>query len=138
MTHSTTLRVRYSETDQMGIVYHTHYLVWCEVGRTEFIREIGGSYADVERTGIFLAVAEASVRYRASARYDDEIRVETTLARVQSRAVTFDYEIFRAAPGPDLRLATARTTLIALGADGAPRALPPELLERFRNATTAD
>jgi acyl-CoA thioester hydrolase len=137
MMSTTQTRVRYSETDQMGIVYHTHYLVWCEIGRTEFIRELGVSYAEVEREGVVLAVGEADVRYRAAARYDDVIRIDTTLVRVQSRAVTFAYELYRVSPGPEVRVATAHTTLIALDATGAPRTMPPELLERFRNATTA-
>src|SRR5690606_1798658 len=86
-SHTTKLRVRYAETDQMGVVYHTHYLVWCEIGRTDFIRQLGVSYAELERQGLFLAVAEANIRYAGSARYDDPIRVETWLDAVQSRMI---------------------------------------------------
>ncbi|MDZ7630965.1 MAG: thioesterase family protein [Gemmatimonadaceae bacterium] len=73
------LRVRYAETDQMGVVYHSNYLIWCEVGRTELIRQYGHSYADIERLGVGLAVSDAALRFHAPARYDDLIRVTTTL-----------------------------------------------------------
>ena len=72
-------RVRYAETDQMGVVYHANYLIWCEIGRTDHIRAMGTPYRDIEKQGITLAVSEASMRFHASARYDDLIRVETTL-----------------------------------------------------------
>ena len=137
LTSTSTLRVRYAETDQMGVAYHTHYLVWCEIGRTDFIRQLGVSYAELERAGLFLAVAEASIRYAGAARYDDPIRVETWVEGVQSRAITFGYSITR--DGNAARpLATATTRLISLDAQGAPRALPPSLLERFRGQLAAD
>src|SRR5688500_13761137 len=137
MTNTTEVRVRYAETDQMGIVYHTHYLVWCEIGRTELIRALGITYAEVEQRGYFLAVAQADVRFHAPARYDDVIGVVTRIERVQSRAITFAYDISRAAPGPVMRLASAHTTLVSLSADGAPTSMPPDLLERFRNAISS-
>ena len=95
MPHVSTIdfRVRYAETDQMGVVYHANYLVWCELGRTEFIRTLGVTYAELERQGVQLAVSEASIRFHAGARYDDMIRVSTTLAGVRSRMVTFDYDV---------------------------------------------
>jgi acyl-CoA thioester hydrolase len=125
-------RVRYAETDQMGVAYHTHYLVWCEIGRTDFIRTLGRSYASLEAEGVLLVVAEAQIRYAAAARYDDEIRVVTRLEKAQSRAVTFAYEIFREAGEGTQRIATARTRLVATGRDGVPRSLPAQLIERFR------
>ena len=134
MVSKSTFRVRYSETDQMGVAYHTHYLVWCEIARTDFIREFGKSYADLERDGLLLAVAEANVRYAASAKYDDLITVEARLERVQSRLLTFTYEIYREEPAPRALLATAMTKLIALTPDAATRQLPPELLQKFRDA----
>lgn len=109
-------RVRYAETDRMGVVYHANYLVWCEVGRTEYIRTVGVSYAELEARGLMLAVADASVRYHAPARYDDVIRVETTLTELRSRTITFEYLITNAATGS--RLVSARTTLVSLDADG--------------------
>jgi len=118
-------RVRYAETDQMGVVYHSHYLVWCEIGRTELIRRRGVPYADLEKRGTILAVAEANVRYLASARYDDRIRVSTTLALVRSRTLTFDYVIANA--DSNVTLAMARTALISLDGAGRPRALEPDL-----------
>lgn len=133
MRHSTYVRVRYAETDQMGVVYHTHYLVWCEIGRTEFMRSLGTAYADLERAGLLLAVAEASIRYAASARYDDLIQVQTWVDRVQSRSITFGYELWRAEPGPPVRLATASTKLVALDRSSSMRTLPAEILERFRH-----
>jgi acyl-CoA thioester hydrolase len=117
-------RVRYSETDQMGVVYHTNYLVWCEIGRTDFIRAGGLTYAELERRGVLLAVAEATIRYHAAARYDDLIRVDTTLAAVRSRAVTFDYLITNADTGE--RLSSARTVLVSLDRHGRPTTLPDE------------
>ena len=101
------IRVRYGETDQMGVVYHAEYLVWCEIGRTEYIRAAGLPYAEMERRGTALAVADASLRYHAPARYDDQVRVETSLRSVGSRAITFDYVIFNASSGA--KLCTART-----------------------------
>ena len=86
--HISEFRVRYSETDQMGVVYHAEYLVWCEVGRTDFIRALGLPYSELERQGTALAVAEANIRYHAPARYDDLVRVETRLVDVRSRAIT--------------------------------------------------
>ena len=126
-------RVRYAETDQMGVVYYANYLVWCEVGRTEFIRASGVSYAELERRGVGLAVAEATLRFHAPARYDDVIRVETTLTEVRSRTVTFEYVIANADTGA--RLVTARTTLVSLQPSGKTVALDAdvrELLERAR------
>ena len=118
------------------MAYHTHYLVWCEIGRTDLIREIDRSYADIERDGLLLAVAEAQVRYVASARYDDLVTVETRIERAQSRIVTFAYEIFRDEPGPRQLLATATTKLIALDRNASPRQLPKDLLQRFRDVQT--
>jgi acyl-CoA thioester hydrolase len=134
MKTSSSFRVRYAETDQMGVAYHTHYLVWCEIARTDFIRQFGITYADMERDGFLLAVADAQVRYIASARYDDLIVVEAWLERVQSRLLTFGYEIFRAEPEPRLLLATAQTKLIAIDRSATPRVLPTELLDRFKDA----
>lgn len=128
------VRVRYAETDQMGVVYHANYLVWCDIGRTDLIRNLGTSYADLEKDGLLLAVADASVRYHASAKYDDVVEIVTTLERVQSRMLLFHYEIRRVEPAPVTRLATASTRLVALGRDGAPRTLPPDVLALFRGA----
>jgi acyl-CoA thioester hydrolase len=118
-------RVRYAETDQMAVAYHAHYLVWCEIGRTHHIRGGGMSYRETEEQGVTLAVADASIRYRAPARYDDLIRVATTLSEVASRTVTFDYTVSNAESGQVL--ATARTVLISLDAAQRVVTLPPDL-----------
>ena len=128
-TTSLELRVRYAETDKMGVVYHSHYLIWCELGRTDHIRESGMSYREMEEGGILLAVAEASVRYRSPARYDDLVRVDTTLSDVSSRAVTFDYVISNAET--HARLATARTLLVALDTSHHVVTLPSTIRERL-------
>lgn len=132
----TRLRVRYGETDQMGFVYHPNYLVWCEIGRTELMRDLGYAYADIERSGIRLAVAEASLRYVRAAQYDDEVRIVTSIEAVQSRTITFRYEILREGSAVPELLATARTKLIAIDGRGSPRRLPQELLRTFRDATS--
>ena len=128
----TEFRVRYAETDQMGVVYHAHYLVWCEMGRTDYIRALGRTYAEMERDGVGLAVMDASIRYHAPARYDERIRVTTTLASVRSRAITFEYLISRADTGE--RLVTAATTLVSIDAAGRPVALPPAVRELLARA----
>jgi acyl-CoA thioester hydrolase len=116
----------------MGVVYHTNYLVWCEIGRTDFIRESGMTYAELERRGVLLAVSDASIRYHAAARYDDLIRVETTLAAVRSRAVTFDYLITNAGSGD--RLVSARTALVSLDRRGRPVILPDDFRQHLERA----
>ena len=109
----------------MGVVYHSNYLIWCEIGRTEHLRTLGSDYASIERGGTALAVAEASLRYHAPARYDDRIRVDTVLASVRSRVITFEYVITNAETGE--RLVSASTSLVVLDRDGRPQALPPDL-----------
>jgi acyl-CoA thioester hydrolase len=130
-----TLRVRYAETDQMGVVYHANYLVWCEIGRTDFIRAAGRSYAELERDGVTLAVSEAALRFRASARYDDPVQVFTTLTAVGSRGMTFGYRIVHADTGA--LLVTASTSLVCLNASGRPSSLPVEVRDWLERAYTA-
>lgn len=125
-------RVRYAETDQMGVVYHANYLIWCEIGRTDLIRQLGTSYAELEREGIALAVIDAAVRYHTAARYDDLIRVRTTLTDVRSRTVTFDYRIEDATTG--MRLASASTTLASLNKEGKLVALPADIRKVMEDA----
>ena len=125
-------RVRYAETDQMGVVHHANYLVWCEMGRTDLLRRLGASYAQLERQGIFLAVSDARMRLRRSARYDDLVRVRTVLRRLRSRSVTFSYVVEHT----DGRgtLADVETDLICLDSARSPRKLPAALLETLRRA----
>jgi acyl-CoA thioester hydrolase len=123
--HVSELRVRYAETDQMGVVYHSNYLIWCEIGRTDYIRGLGRPYTDLERQGVALAVAEATMRCHAPARYDDVIRIETTLTEIKSRTLTFDYVIAHAESGT--RLVSARTILVSLDAEGRVVAMPADV-----------
>ena len=130
-SHSTEVRVRYAETDRMGVVYYANYLVWAEVGRVEFMRSMGRSYAALEAGGIGLAVSEAHVRYLAPARFDDRVTIVTTLTGVRSRAITFEYLISNAESGA--RLATASTSLISIDTAGRLTAIPSD----FRDALAA-
>lgn len=98
--HETTIRVRYAETDQMGVVYHANYLVWFEIGRTEFCRARGFAYKDMEENdGAFLVVAESYCRYKAPARYDDGLIVRTHITELRRRSLRFGYEIINATDG---------------------------------------
>lgn len=108
----------------MGVVYHSNYLIWCEVGRTDLIRAIGASYADVERNGVALAVVEAHIRYLSPARYDDVVRITTSVGEVRSRVVRFEYQL---AKEDGTVLVTAYTTLVAMGRDGRSAAIPASL-----------
>src|SRR5436309_6772377 len=98
--HESLLRVRYAETDKMGVVYHANYLIWFEIGRTEFCRARGFSYRDLEEDeNAFLVVAESYCRYKAPAQYDDELIIRTHITELRRRSVRFGYEIIRAADG---------------------------------------
>lgn len=119
----------------MGFVYHAHYLVWCDIGRTELLRALGLSYAQLEREGTLLAVTDAALRYQRAARYDDLVRISTTLRSVRSRSVSFEYVIERLTPAsPAERLASATTTLTALDREGRLRTLPAELKDALADA----
>lgn len=120
------VRVRYGETDQMGVAYHAHYLVWCELARTEHMRRLGVRYRDLEERGCKLAVSEASLRYARSARYDDLLRVTAWLADVGSRRVVFQYRVER--PEDGALLCTAETALVSLDRNNRPARLPPDTL----------
>jgi acyl-CoA thioester hydrolase len=128
-TTTTEIRVRYAETDQMQVVYHSNYLIWCEVGRTDFMRQHGMTYAEMEKGGIALTVSDFSVRLHASARYDDVVRVTTSLTEVRSRMVTFEYLLTNAMTGD--RLATGRTSLVSIAPGGRPVAMPSVLRARL-------
>ncbi len=129
---STNLRVRYSETDQMGVVYHANYLVWFEIGRTDFCRQLGFVYREMEKEdGLYIMVAEVRCRYKAPARYDDEILVRTCLRSVRNRVLVFGYEVYRQ-PSEEL-LAEGETVHVVTDREGRPRALP----EKYRNLFSA-
>jgi len=130
MAHETRFRVRYAETDQMGVVYYANYLVWMEIGRAEYCRAAGARYKDMESAhGIHLAVVEAQCRYLHPAHYDEEIAVETSIARANRRMVEFDYRMRDVATGREL--ATGATKHIFLGPDMKPVKLPEKYYEFF-------
>src|SRR5271154_6236965 len=132
-TNETRLRVRYAETDQMGVVYHSNHFIWFEVGRVELLRQLGFSYRDMEsKDGRFIAVAEARCRYRAPVRYDEEVLVRTQLLNVRRSVVHFGYELRRAEDGA--LLAEGETTHIVTGPDMKVAALPAKYLKVFRAA----
>ena len=111
---ATDLRVRYAETDAMGVVYYANYLAWFELGRTGWIRAHGFTYREVEEQGLLLPVTHASCDYRQSARYDDLVRVETTITKLSRASVAFGYRVVRAEPAPDTLLADGRTEHVFL------------------------
>jgi acyl-CoA thioester hydrolase len=117
------LRVRYAETDQMGIVYYANYLVWMEIGRVEYCRAVGIRYRDMElEDGILLTVAEASCRYVSPALYDEEVVVRTWIEEAHPRLIRFGYEMTEASSAR--RLATGETKHIFCGRDRKPKKLP--------------
>ncbi len=128
---SVDFRVRYSETDQMGVAYHAHYLAWCEMARTEHMRRLGVRYRDLEERGVRLAVSEAHVRFSKSARYDDPLRVTAWLAEAASRRISFGYRVERTDDG--VLLATAETALVSVDGTGRPARLPDDVLRRLQS-----
>ena len=126
----TLVRVNYSETDQMGVVYHARYLVWLDIARTEHLRRSGMSYRELEETGLRLAVSEVAVRYRQPARFDDSIRIRCWVREVASRKVEFGYAIEHADDGR--LLATATTSLLTLDTTMALSRLPERVREILR------
>jgi len=124
----TRLRVRYAETDQMGVAYYANYLIWMEVGRVEFCRSSGIRYRDMEADGFLLAVAEANCRYLAPARYDDEIVITTTLGNPSPRMPRFDYAITDAG---GRKLAVGYTKHVWCGSDFRPKKLPEKYWTAF-------
>jgi len=127
------LRVRYAETDQMGVVHHANHLIWFEVGRVELLRQLGFSYRDMEEQDqCFIAVVDARCRYKAPAHYDDEIIVRTQLKGVRESVIHFGYELLR--PGDGTLLAEGETTHIVTDAQMKMRPLPEKYMKAFRAA----
>jgi acyl-CoA thioester hydrolase len=127
------LRVRYAETDQMGVVYHANHFIWFEIGRVELMRQLGFTYRDMEREHkCFIPVVDARCRYKAPARYDDEIIVRTHLKNVRESVIHFGYELLRAGDGE--LLAEGETTHMVIDAKMKAATLPPAFLKTFREA----
>ena len=132
--NETKVRVRYAETDQMGVVYHANHFIWFEVGRVELLRQLGFSYKDMEQhDNCFIAVVDARCRYKAPALYDDEIVVRTWLKNVRESVVHFAYELRRVADGS--LLAEGETTHIVADAQMRKTVLPEKYMQKFREAT---
>ena len=131
--NETRIRVRYAETDQMGIVYHSNHFIWFEVGRVELMRQLGFTYKEMEREdGCFIAVVDARCRYKAPVLYDDEVVVRTWLKNVRDKLIHFGYELLRAGSGE--LLAEGETTHIVADANMKPRSLPEKYRKAFRAA----
>ena len=130
---STSVRVRYAETDRQGIAYHAHYLVWMEIGRTAFLEELGFPYRRLEDEGLFFSVVDARCRYVGQARYDDRVEIRTILESVRSRTVVFVYEL----DCGGRRIASAETTLVALDDERRPRRIPDRLARVLRERLDA-
>lgn len=131
--NETRVRVRYAETDQMGVVYHANHFVWFEIGRVELLRQLGFSYRQMESEDqCFIAVVDARCRYRAPARYDDEVLVRTRLKNIKESVIHFGYELVRAGDGTVL--AEGETTHIVTDAQMKMTGLPEKYMNVFRAA----
>jgi acyl-CoA thioester hydrolase len=131
--HETQIRVRYAETDQMGVVYHSNFFVWFEVGRVELLRELGFSYKEMEEQDeAHIVVVEAKCSFRKPARYDDVIRIRSRILEARKRTIRFGYEIYRQGTG-DL-LATGETTHVICNRQGRPKTLPEKYRTLLRPA----
>jgi len=137
--HDAQVRVRYAETDQMGVVYYGNYFVWFEIGRVELMRALGFEYKLMEtEDDCFIVVAEASCRYRQSAKYDELLRIRTRISQAGNRVVKYAYEILR--DTDNTLLATGETTHVICGKDGRPNSCQKNTARSFRalTALTAD
>jgi acyl-CoA thioester hydrolase len=131
--NETRIRVRYAETDKMGVVYHSNHLVWFEVGRVELLRQLGFAYSDMEdKDGRYIAVVEAKCRYRAPVRYDEEVVIRTKLLNVRDSVIHFSYELFRGDDGS--LIAEGETTHIVTDSNMKIAILPEKYLTAFRAA----
>jgi len=123
------VRVRYAETDKMGVVYHSNYLIWFEIGRTDWLRETGVTYVEMEADGIQLPVIEAHCEYRQGARYDEDIEIRTRAKKLSPVRVQFDYQAIRRADGATL--ATGHTVHATIDRQGRPVRMPDRVKELF-------
>jgi acyl-CoA thioester hydrolase len=130
--HDAAIRVRYAETDQMGVVYHANYLIWFEVGRVELMRALGVEYKSMETADdCHIVVVDAHCRYLHPARYDERLRVRTRIAEARNRSIRFSYELFR--DHDNHLLATGETAHVICGSNGKPKSLP----EKYRHIFAA-
>jgi acyl-CoA thioester hydrolase len=128
--YDTTIRVRYAETDQMGVVYHSNYYIWFEVGRVELLRQLGFSYKDMEqKDDCYIVVVETHCRHLRPARYDDVLRIRTRIAEAGTRTVHFGYEVLSDATGDCI--ATGETKHVVCDKSGRPKQIPQRYREAF-------
>lgn len=130
--HRAAVRVRYGETDQMGVVYHANYILYFEIGRSEAMRAAGVSYREMEERGMALAVVEVALRYRRPARYDDELIVETRVTDASAVQVRFDYRVLRHDGAGETLLAEGHTVLACVDRSGKPMRIASPYGERIR------
>jgi acyl-CoA thioester hydrolase len=129
----TKLRVRYAETDQMGVVYYANYFVWCEIGRVEYFRQLGWDYKQMEiADDCHLPVVEANCRYRAPARYDDEVIIETTVTALRTYIIKFSYRLLRVTPEGNQLLAEAETVHVNVNKQMQKKPLPEKYQQAIR------
>jgi acyl-CoA thioester hydrolase len=135
--HETTVRVRYVETDQMGVVYHSNFFVWFEIGRVELFRELGVVYKEMEeKDDCFIVVGECQCRFKRPARYDDLLRIRTRIAEASKRKIIFSYEVVNAASGE--LLATGETTHVICDKLGRSKSLPELYRKLFGVRSSAE
>lgn len=131
--HETEVRVRYAETDQMGIAHHSNYLIWFEAGRSDLCRARGFSYKEMEeQADALMVVAESYVRYKSPAFYEDVLSIRTTISEVRSRSIRFSYEIYRGSD--DLLIAEGETLHLVTGKDQKVKTIP----EAYKHLLTED
>lgn len=121
--HETQVRVRYQETDNMGVVYYANYFIWLEVARTEYLRSAGISYRHLEEKGMYLMVAGASCQYRSPARYDDVVRIQTWIPKMKNSSLDFAHKLYIG----DTLIATAESTHVFTNKNGKPVRIPKEI-----------
>lgn len=127
-TTTSKVRVRYAETDKMGVVYHSNYFIWFEIGRTDWLRDTGWTYREMEADGIQLPVIEAHCEYRQGARYDDDVEIKTRAQRLSPVRIQFEYEAIRT---DGVRLATGHTVHATIDREGRPVRMPERVRDLF-------
>ena len=128
--HTTNIRVRYKDTDRMGVVYYGNYMTYFEIGRAEYMRELGFPYSELEKKGYILVVTEAAAKYHANVGYDSLIKVKTAIADLRMVKVRFDYEIVSE---EDIRLVTGHTVHACMNNNSKPTRIPPDMMKIMKN-----
>jgi acyl-CoA thioester hydrolase len=126
---TSSVRVRYAETDKMGVVYYANYFIWFEIGRTDWLRDTGWTYREIEADGIQLPVIEAHCEYRLGARYDDDVEIRTRATKLSPVRIQFTYEAIRRSDGA--QLVTGHTVHATIDRDGRPTRMPDRMKELF-------